>query len=108
MQEMWAEGGKRRRWSVAFPTVESYEIPSKPLARDVFGPVAMRRIFAHPSATLRPLNDEERASIASLPLVHRKTTNAWIGIEDEIAAAKQSSIDKKVSREIAIDLAANA
>jgi 5-methylcytosine-specific restriction protein A len=29
MQDMWAEDGKRRRWSVAFPIVESYEIPNK-------------------------------------------------------------------------------
>jgi 5-methylcytosine-specific restriction enzyme A len=33
MQDMWAEGGRRRRWSVAFPIVESYEIATKPRAR---------------------------------------------------------------------------
>jgi 5-methylcytosine-specific restriction protein A len=108
MQDMWAEDGKRRRWSIAFPIVESYEIPTKPLARDVLGPDAMRRLYGHPSATLRPLNDEERAAIADLPLQPRKTTNAWIGIEDDIAAAEGSQIDKRISRDIGTDLAATA
>jgi 5-methylcytosine-specific restriction protein A len=76
IQDMWAEDGKRRRWSVAFPIVESYEIPSKPFARDIFGPDAMRRVFGHPSATLQPLNDDERATIADLPLLARKSINA--------------------------------
>jgi 5-methylcytosine-specific restriction protein A len=85
MQDMWAERGKRRRWSVAFPIVESYEISTKPYARDVFPPEAVQRLFAHPSATLRPLNDGERSGIMHLPLRFRATSNAWIAIEDEIA-----------------------
>ena len=108
MQDMWAEGSKRRRWSVAFPIVESYEIPTKPLARDVLGPDAMRRLFAHPSATLRPLNDDERRAIGSLTLEHRRTTNAWIAIEDEIINAERSPIDKRIRREIENDLTATA
>jgi 5-methylcytosine-specific restriction protein A len=108
LQDMWAEGGKRRRWSVAFPIVESYEIPTRPFARDVFRPDAMQRVFAHPSATLRPLNDDERRAIGDLPLVPRKTTNAWIGIEDEIANAERSQIDKAIWRNINADLEANA
>ena len=39
MQDMWAEDGKRRRWSVAFPIVESYEITTRPYAgapRDLY------------------------------------------------------------------------
>jgi 5-methylcytosine-specific restriction enzyme A len=108
LQDMWAEGGKRRRWSVAFPIVESYEIQTKPFARDILGPDAMRRVFAHPSATLRPLNVEERAALANLPLLPRQTSNAWIAIDDEIAAAERSQVDKKISREIGFDLNANA
>ena len=76
MQDMWAEDGKRRRWSVAFPIVESYDIPTKPLARDIFDSGAMQRIFTHPSATLRPLNESERRTISDLPLLPRTTLNA--------------------------------
>ncbi len=104
MQDMWAEPGKRRRWSVAFPIVESYEIPTRPYANEVFSSEAMRRLFAHPSATLRPLNDEERSSIADLPLVPRPTMNAWIGIEDECAAAAASQISPKIEHDIGTDL----
>ncbi len=108
MQDMWAEAGKRRRWSVAFPIVESYEIPTKPLANQIFRSSAMQRLFAHPSATLRPINDEERVSIADLPLVHRASSNAWIGIEDDLAAAERSPIEKKIFDNIDIDLKATA
>jgi 5-methylcytosine-specific restriction protein A len=108
MQDMWAEDGKRRRWSVAFPIVESYEIVTRPLANQVFSVEAMQRLFAHPSATLRPLIDNERAAIADLPLLPRATANAWIGIEDEIAAAERSEVDKKIARDIELDLKATA
>lgn len=108
MQDMWAEGGKRRRWSVAFPVVESYEIPTKPYARDVSPPEAVQRLFAYPSAILRPLNDDERRAIANLPLRFRATSNAWIAIEDEIAIAERSNIDSRIARLIEVDLKANA
>jgi 5-methylcytosine-specific restriction protein A len=108
MQDMWAERGKRRRWSVAFPIVESYEISTKPYARDVFPPEAVQRLFAHPSATLRPLNDGERSGIMHLPLRFRATSNAWIAIEDEIAIAERSNIDTRIARLIEHDLKANA
>jgi 5-methylcytosine-specific restriction enzyme A len=108
LQDMWAEDGKRRRWSVAFPIVESYDIPTRPFAHDVFTPDAMRRVFAHPSATLRPLNDNERAEIAKLPITARNTTNAWIGIEDEITNAERSDINKEIMRNIDADLKRNA
>ena len=108
MQDMWAENGKRRRWSVAFPIVESYEITTKPYANRIFPSEAMRRLFAHPSATLRPLNDEERDAIKGLPLKQRATTNAWIGIEDEIVAAERSNIEKMIVRDIEIDLKATS
>ncbi|WPB87698.1 HNH endonuclease [Sediminicoccus rosea] len=108
MQDMWDEDGRRRRWSVAFPIVESYEIPTKPLARDVLGPDAMQRVFAHPSATLRPLNDEERRAISSLPILLRPTANAWIGIQADIAAAERSEIETRISRHIDSELGDNA
>jgi 5-methylcytosine-specific restriction protein A len=108
MQDMWAEERKRRRWSVAFPIVESYDIPTKPYARDVFDGEAMQRLFTHPSATLRPLNESERLAIADRQLRPRTTLNALIGIEDDIAAAERSEIDGKVSREIDTDLKSSA
>jgi 5-methylcytosine-specific restriction protein A len=65
-------------------------------------------LFGHPSATLRPLNDSERGAIADLPLRSRTTSNAWIAIEDEIAAAEGSNIDRKIAKDIEIDLRATA
>jgi 5-methylcytosine-specific restriction protein A len=108
MQDMWDEDGRRRRWSVAFPIVESYEIPTKPLARDVLGPDAMQRVFAHPSATLRPLNDAERSAIASLVLRPRPTSNAWIGLQADIAAAEGSDIEPRFRRAMDMDLGTTA
>lgn len=108
LQDMWAEGGKRRRWAVAFPVVESYEIATKPFARDVFGGEGTQRLFHHPSATLRPLNDDERRALADLPLIERKTSNAWIAIEDETAIAAVATIPPSIIQVIENDLAPNA
>ena len=73
-------GGRRKPAPLvsAFPVVESYDITTQPYARDFFSPAALQRLFAHPSATLRPLNDNERSAIAALPLRVRATSNAWI------------------------------
>ena len=108
LQNRWAEDGKRRRWSVAFPIVESYEIPTKPPANAVFSARSMRRLFAHPSATLRLLNDLERSEIANLPLVPRPAVNAWIAIEDEIQIATSSSLPETVIQLINEDLGDSA
>jgi 5-methylcytosine-specific restriction enzyme A len=108
IQDMWASDGKRYRWSVAFPIVESFSIPEPPFASDVLSADAMRRLFAHPSATLRPLNDDERRQIAKLTIEPRPTMNAWIGIADEAAMAEQSQIDPRTQRLIDQDLAATA
>jgi 5-methylcytosine-specific restriction protein A len=35
LQDTWAEGEKRYRWSVAFPIIESYDISAAPFANDV-------------------------------------------------------------------------
>lgn len=108
IQNMWAAGGKRYRWSVAFPITESYSIHGRPLAGDVLGPAAMKRLFAHPSSTLRPLNDVERAAVAGLPLAPRDSRNGWIGVEDEVGMAERSEIDPATRRAIDADLAAAA
>jgi len=58
--------------------------------------------------TPRRLFGAERRAIGDLPLVPRKTTNAWIGIEDEIANAERSQIDRAIWHNISADLEANA
>jgi 5-methylcytosine-specific restriction protein A len=88
LQDMWAQGGKRWRWSVAFPIVETYRIIGRPKAKEVLGDAGYRRLFAHSSATLRPLNDAERASLADLDLEPVVAKNAWIAIEDEFQNAE--------------------
>jgi 5-methylcytosine-specific restriction protein A len=108
MQDMWAENGARRRWSVAFPIIESYEITTAPRANEVFPVAVMQRLFAHPSATLRPLNDEERGLIADLPLRRRASASAWIAIEDEIAMAERLPAPDRIVRRINEDLSNSA
>ena len=103
-QDMWAQDGKRYRWSVAFPIVESYRILGRPKARTVFGDDSYRRLYGHSSATLRPLNDLERAAIADLEIEPSATANTWIGIADEIRFAEQSDIDHRVQELIKSDL----
>jgi 5-methylcytosine-specific restriction enzyme A len=108
IQDMWAEQGKRHRWSVAFPIIESFSIINPPLANEVFTGDQMRRIFAHPSATLRPLSDDERRAIGNLEIVSRPVLNAWVGIEDEITMAEASEIAPAIQRAINIDLGGSA
>lgn len=103
---MWAQGGKRYRWSVAFPIVESYEIVGRPKAKDILGEAAYRRLYQRSSATLRTLTDNERCLIADLELRQIATANSWIGIEDEFRLAEASEINPEVERAIARDLAA--
>ena len=91
MQDMWAQGGKRYRWSVAFPIIESYEVVGRPKAKDVLGEEAYRRLYQRTSATLRELNDAERELIADLELRRTSTSNAWIGIEDEFAHGREEA-----------------
>lgn len=106
LQDMWAQGGKRYRWSVAFPIVESYEIVGRPKARDVLGEDAYRRLYQRPSDTLRPLTDDERQLIAALELRQIAAANSWIGIEDEFKLAEASEISPEVVRAIGRELAA--
>jgi 5-methylcytosine-specific restriction enzyme A len=104
IQDMWAEAGKRYRWSVAFPIVESYAIIDQPMANEVFDRTAMQRLFGHPSGTLRPLIEIERTQIADLAIKIKHTQSAWIGIEDDIAKAEGSQIDPATERAINHDL----
>ena len=105
LQDMWATGGDRRRWSVAFPIVESYDIVEKPLASDVLGSGPYARLFRHSSATLRPMTGPECAMIADLAIAPRPAGNAWIAIEDEILTAERAEIPADVIRCIDRDLA---
>ena len=108
LQDMWAQGQSRWRWSVAFPIIESYKIVGRPKAKHILGQDAYRRLFAHSSATLRPLNDSERASLADLELEPVTATNARFAIEDEFQSADLSQINKTTLRYIERDLAGNA
>lgn len=108
LQDMWADGEKRWRWSVAFPIIESYEIAGRPKAAHVLDENSYRRLYAHSSSTLRPLNDLEREQIRALPLTRTAAKNAWIAIEDEIAAAEASEIPARVQQLIDIDLGITA
>ncbi len=103
---MWAQGGKRYRWSVAFPIVESYEILGRPKAKNVLGEAAYRRLYQRSSATLRTLTDDERRLIADLELRQIATANSWIGIEDEFQLAEVSEISSEVEQAIGRDLLA--
>ena len=104
MQDRWDENGGRRRWSVAFPIIESYDITGKPVAKQKLGQEAYDRLFKHASATLRRLTDEERTLISDLEITRRPAINAWIAIEDEIAAAERSELPANIVREINKDL----
>lgn len=103
LQTLWAREGKRYRWSVAFPIVESYDIIDPPDARTVFGEESFRRLFAHPSGVLRPLDHPEKRALAELTIESRAALNAWIGIEDEVEMAMRSQISPKILREIERD-----
>lgn len=95
LQNMWSRDSRRRRWSVAFPIIESYRIIDRPKARDVLGDSGFRRLYQRSSATLRELNHQERESIANLQIENVTAENAWIGIEDEIFFAEKSDISSE-------------
>src|SRR4051812_5104746 len=93
------------------PLLESGWAPSNPSdskesrslrtdTKAILGETSYTRLYAHSSATLRPLNDQERAAIADLEIEQVTTLNAWIGIEDEFARAERSEIDRRVWKAI--------
>ena len=104
LQDMWAHGGKRWRWSVAFPIVESFKIVGRPKAKEVLGDEAYRRLFAHSSATLRPLQPAEQLDLADLDLEPVNAHNAWIAIEDEFVIADMYPPSTRRLREMAREL----
>lgn len=104
LQDTWAKPDNRRRWSVAFPIIESYEIVGKPDARVVFGDELFLRLYQSQSAVLRPLDDEARAAIASLEIKPVHAPNFTIAIEDEFEMAERSELSRKSERLIQIDL----
>lgn len=104
LQDMWASGKQRHRWSVAFPVVESYEIDGRPLASEVFDAEAIKRVFAHPSSTLRPLNERERGLISGLKLISRSVKHQFLSIEDEFKNAELSEIPNNIFSRISNDL----
>jgi 5-methylcytosine-specific restriction enzyme A len=104
LQDMWAQDSHRQRWSVAFPIIESYRVVDRPKAKNILGEESYLRLYAHSSATLRPLNDTERAAISDLEIERVDTANAWIGIEDEFELAERSAIDSRVKNAIAADM----
>ena len=108
LQDMWAQDSHRQRWSVAFPIIESYRVVGSPKAKAVLGEASYIRLYGHSSATLRPLNDTERAAIAELDIERVDTPNAWIGIEDEFEPAERSEIDPRVKQAIAVDMSDRA
>lgn len=108
LQDMWAQDGRRFRWSVAFPIVESYEIVDRPKAKAVLGDEAFRRLYAHSSATLRPLTESERLQLSSLSISPVETKNARIGIEDEFEMAELSQIEKQFIRLMTQDISEEA
>ena len=108
LQDMWAQQRKRWRWSVAFPIIESFEIVGRPRASEILDPVSYRRLFAHSSATLRPLNEAERNQIRGLEIRRIPAANAWIAIEDEMPAVDASPVDPRSQKLMNHDLALSA
>ena len=104
LQDIWSTDDTRQRWSVAFPIVESYEIVGKPEAKEIFPPELFARIYRSQSATLRLLDDAARAAIADLEIARVDAPNAWIAIEDELAMAERSELNRLDARHIARDL----
>jgi 5-methylcytosine-specific restriction enzyme A len=108
LQDMWAANGNRNRWSVAFPIIASYRVIGRPKAKAVLGEDSYTRLYAHSSATLRPLNDQEQLAVSGLEIEPVGAPNAWIGIEDEISIAEKREIDPRVRQLIAHDMSDRA
>jgi 5-methylcytosine-specific restriction enzyme A len=68
LQDIWAREGKRYRWSVAFPIIETFAIDDPPDAEDVFGNASYRRLFGHASGMLRSLSAEETGKLGDLEI----------------------------------------
>jgi 5-methylcytosine-specific restriction protein A len=104
LQDRWARGGNRRRWSVAFPIVESYEIVGRPLAEDVFGKSRYLEIFTQQSAILRNLSDDDRRSLSSLEIKRLPAANETFLFEAELQRAERSDVDEILLRKLTQDI----
>ncbi|CUX70538.1 MULTISPECIES: HNH endonuclease [Agrobacterium] len=104
MQNVWAEPGKRKRWSVAFPIVRTWEIIGKPTAHSVLSSDVFNSTYRTQSSTLRIVTDKMRQEISDLEIVETPAQNAWIAIEDEILIAERSNIPTTTAATIDIDL----
>ena len=105
IQDVWGQDAGRKRWSVGFPIVESFDIVGKPLAKDVFGQTAYRRLFQRSSRTLRELVPEEQDALSTLELAFRPTANARFAIEDEIKMALSTPPIRRLLVDLTRDLA---
>ncbi len=103
LQDVWAQDGKRFRWSVAFPIVESFRIREKPLAKELLGDMLYGEYITQ-TALLRTIDDDVRQRLSDLEIEKIEAKNEWIALEDDIAAAMHSPIDKQVQAFIDCDL----
>jgi 5-methylcytosine-specific restriction protein A len=80
---MWAQEGRRWRWAVAFPIIESHKIIGEPRARDVFGEDLCRRLLWYQARELKPLTDDARALIADLKIQKIEVSNDNVHISED-------------------------
>jgi 5-methylcytosine-specific restriction protein A len=103
LQDVWAQGGRRIRWSVAFPIIGSYRIKGKPVAKELLGEELYAEYITQ-TAFLREIDDRVRGCLSELEIEKVEAKNEWIAIEDEIAAATHSPIDTYIQSMIDRDL----
>ena len=108
LQDMWAIGQAKWRWSVAFPIIESYEIVTKPRAADVFGTTEYRKLYAVLTTGLRKLNDTAIERINELEIIRIAAPNFSIAVDGERAAVEASSISDLSKKLIDEDLSGTA
>ncbi len=104
LQDLWSRNGKRWRWSVAFPIIESYRIVSAPHASQAFGDELYLHLFAHADRLLRPLPDEARQAIADLQIEPLSVRHSELVERLDAEKADGSEIPNEVIREIGKDL----
>lgn len=105
LQDKWSAPGKRHRWSVAFPIVETYEVVGWPLAEKTLGRDIYRSIYHYSTGILRPFGPEARAAVAELSLKPKAAPNYWIAFEAELEMASRSEVDPRLLDDLASDLA---
>ncbi|MCY1320388.1 hypothetical protein D9M68_316730 [compost metagenome] len=104
LQDVWSEPNKRKRWSVAFPIVRTWEILGKPTAHSVLSADVFLSTYQTQSSTLRLVSDQMRQEIADLEINEVPARNAWIAIEDEVSIAAKSNVADKFLTDVGNDL----